>query len=87
VIFTSVFSYASCLKLVLHGFSTNHHVRVALLLMVLPLVEGSLLVCTCVVSAWHNLWVFTHFLDDEADTTPDFRGFFISHEKQIVNCR
>jgi hypothetical protein len=53
----------------------------------LPLAEGSLLVCTCLVSGWHKLWVFMHFLDDEDDTTPDFRGFSISHEKQIVNCR
>jgi hypothetical protein len=40
----------------------------------------------CLVSGWHKLWAFTHFLDDD-DITPDFRGFSISHEKQIVNCR
>jgi hypothetical protein len=53
----------------------------------LPLVEGSLLVCTCLVSGWHKLWAFMRFLDDEHDTTPDFRVFSISQEKQIVNCR
>jgi hypothetical protein len=53
----------------------------------LPLVEGSLLVCTCLVSGWQKLWAFMHFLDDEDDTIPDFRGFSVSHEKQIVNCR
>jgi hypothetical protein len=47
------------------------------------LVEGSLLVCTCSVSGWHKLWAFTHFLDDEDDTTPDFRDFYISHEKKL----
>jgi hypothetical protein len=47
----------------------------------LPLVEGSLLVCTCVVSGWHKLWALTRFLDVEDDTNPDFRGFSISHEK------
>jgi hypothetical protein len=53
----------------------------------LPLAERSLLVCTCLLSGWHKLWAFTRFLEDEDDTTPDFRGFSISHEKQTVNCR
>jgi hypothetical protein len=53
----------------------------------LPLVEGSLRICTCLVNGWHKLWDFTHFLDDEDDTTPDFRDFSISHGKQIVYCR
>jgi hypothetical protein len=51
----------------------------------LPAEEGSLLVCTCLVSGWHKLWAFTRFLDNEDDTTLNFRGFSISHEKQIVN--
>jgi hypothetical protein len=51
----------------------------------LPVVEGCLLVCTCLVSGCHNLWAFTSFLDNEDDTTPHFRGFSISYEKQIVN--
>jgi hypothetical protein len=42
--------------------------------------------CTCLVSGWHKLWAFTLFLDDEDDTTPDFRGFSISRDKKIVNC-
>jgi hypothetical protein len=51
------------------------------------LVLGSFLVCTRLVSGWHKLWAFTRFLDDEDDITPDFKGFSITHEKQIVNCR
>jgi hypothetical protein len=47
------------------------------------LVEGSLLVCTCLVSGCHKLWTLARFLDGEDDTTPDFRGFSVSHEK---NC-
>jgi hypothetical protein len=75
------------LKLALHSSSTHHHVRVAPLSTVfLPLVEGSLLVCTCLVSGW-QMWAFMRFLDDEGDTTTDFRGFPISHEKQTVKCR
>jgi hypothetical protein len=50
----------------------------------LPLVEDSLLVCTCLISGWHKLWAFMHFLDSEDDTTPHFREFSISREKQIV---
>jgi hypothetical protein len=30
---------------------------------------------------------FARFLDNQDDTTPDFRGFSISYEKQIENCR
>jgi hypothetical protein len=55
--------------------------------MPVSLVEGSLLLCTCLVSGWHKLWAFTRFFDNEDDTTPDFRCFSISHQKQIVNCR
>jgi hypothetical protein len=36
-------------------------------------VEGSLLVCSCLVSEWHKLWAFTGFLDgDDDDTTSNF---------------
>jgi hypothetical protein len=64
------------------GSLIHHHVQVAPLSTVfLLLVEGSLLVCTCLVSEWHKLWTFIRFLDDEDDSTPDFRGFPISHEK------
>jgi hypothetical protein len=50
----------------------------------LPPVEGSLLVCTCLVSSWHKLLAFTHFLDDEYDTTQECRGFSVSNKK--TNC-
>jgi hypothetical protein len=53
----------------------------------LLLVEGSLLVSTCLVGGWCKLWAFTRFLDDEVYTTPNFRAFSISYEKQIVNRR
>jgi hypothetical protein len=55
--------------------------------MLISSIEGSLLVCTCLASGWHNLRAFMCFLADEDDTTPDFKGFSISHEKQVVNHR
>jgi hypothetical protein len=87
IFYGGIFQRLSCLKLLLCGSSTHHHVQVAPLSMVLPLVEVSLLVCSCLVSGWHKLWAFTHFLDNEDYTTPDIRGFPISHEKQIMNYR
>jgi hypothetical protein len=55
----------SRLKLVLHISSTHYHVRVVPLSTVfLALVEGSLFVCACLVSAWsqgsqYSVWLWT----------------------------
>jgi hypothetical protein len=43
-------------------------------------VDGSLLVCTCLVTGWQKLWAFTLFLDND-DTIPDFRDFFVMKNK------
>jgi hypothetical protein len=83
--YSGIFLRLSCLKLVLRSSSIHHHVDGLLTASRRQL--ASLLACTYFVSGWHKLWALMRFLDNEDDTTPDFRGFYISHEKQIVNCR
>jgi hypothetical protein len=55
--------------------------------------KRNLLVCTCLVSGWHKLSAFMHFLDDDDDDDDDddtnlnFRGFiFLMKNKLCKIC-
>lgn len=84
---TSQFNKFSTVVMFKIGTLCYTHMQVAPLSTIFSLlVEGSLLSCSCLVSGQHKLRAFMCFIDDEVESTPDFRGslFFITNKLWIV---